>query len=80
MDLKEEEILGDRVGDHWYYRSKSRALQSMLDPFIPCAKVLDVGAGSGFFARELIAAGASHEVTCVDPGYAENGMSRSPVE
>jgi 2-polyprenyl-3-methyl-5-hydroxy-6-metoxy-1,4-benzoquinol methylase len=72
VDLKEEEILGDRVGDHWYYRSKALALQRLLEPFLPCGKVLDVGAGSGFFARELIVARASQEVTCVDPGYAED--------
>ena len=34
MDLKEEEILGDRVGEHWYYRSKSLALHRLLEPFL----------------------------------------------
>lgn len=72
MDLKEEEILGDRVGEHWYYRSKSLALQRLIEPYTPLGGVLDVGAGSGFFARELMGAGACTDVTCVDPGYAED--------
>ncbi len=70
MDLKEEEILGDRVGEHWYYRSKSLALQRLIQPYTPVGGVLDVGAGSGYFARELMSGGACTDVTCVDPGYA----------
>lgn len=70
MDLKEEEILGDRVGEHWYYRSKSLALRRLIEPFTPLGGVLDIGAGSGFFARALVTAGACTDVTCVDPGYA----------
>ena len=69
MDLKETEILGDRVGDHWYYRSKSLALRTMLEPYLPCPRVLDVGAGDGFFSQELVDHGIATEVTCVDPGY-----------
>ena len=72
MDLKEEDILGDSVGEHWYYRSKFRALETLLRPHLATATVLDVGAGSGFFARELISSGFSAEVTCVDVGYAED--------
>ena len=32
-------------------------------------EVLDVGAGSGIFARQLIDAGVCRRATCVDPGY-----------
>lgn len=69
MDLKEEEILGDAVGDHWYYRSKSQALRALVAPLLRGGPVLDVGAGAGFFARDLIAHGLTRLVTCVDPGY-----------
>lgn len=67
MDLKELEILGADVAAHWYYRSKARALRRMLGPAAP-ARILDVGAGSGFFSRHLLSAGAG-EAWCVDPSY-----------
>ncbi|MET0272578.1 MAG: methyltransferase domain-containing protein, partial [Phenylobacterium sp.] len=66
MDLKEEALLGPGVGRHWYYRAKAQALLRVVEP--AGAAVLDVGAGSGFFARRLLEAGAS-EATLVDPGY-----------
>lgn len=68
MDLKEENILGDNVKAHWYYRAKLAALQRAIAD-IPPVHVLDVGAGSGFFARGLIVAGRAISATCVDPGY-----------
>jgi hypothetical protein len=30
VDLKEEDILGDSIVDHWYYVSKGRALSKFL--------------------------------------------------
>ncbi|MCU0300652.1 MAG: class I SAM-dependent methyltransferase [Candidatus Nanopelagicales bacterium] len=78
MDLKEEEILGADVGSHWYYRSKSEALQRLIAPYATGGPVLDVGAGSGFFAKELVAAGATRSVTCVDPGYVEEHDEHLP--
>ena len=67
MDVKEEAILGAAVGEHWYYRSKGRALRAFLER--PPHSILDVGAGSGVFSRLLLDAGAA-EATCVDPAYA----------
>jgi SAM-dependent methyltransferase len=67
LDLLEQDILGDAIGDHWYYRSKSRAMRRLLSG-APPRSVLDIGAGSGFFARELLHAGAER-ATCVDPNY-----------
>ena len=32
MDLKEEELLGDAVYDHWYYVSKADALRKVILP------------------------------------------------
>ena len=69
MDLKEEETLGDQVGSHWYYRAKAAALMQQIGGRVPTA-VLDIGAGSGFFSRRLLEAGAAR-ATCVDTGYDE---------
>lgn len=33
MDVKEEEILGDRINSHWYYVSKGRAVNTLLSGF-----------------------------------------------
>ena len=68
MDLKESELLGDTVDRHWYYRSKATALRHMLRSVTPRA-ALDVGAGSGFFSRNLLANGIIDEAICVDTGY-----------
>jgi SAM-dependent methyltransferase len=67
MDVKEQEILGDAVGQHWYYRAKAAVMQNLLAPRPP-QHVLDVGAGSGFFSRLLLDQGAAR-ATCVDPAY-----------
>lgn len=68
MDLLEQDILGDAIGDHWYYRSKSRAMLRLLRGAAP-RSVLDIGAGSGFFAREWLTRGGAQRATCVDPNY-----------
>ena len=70
MDLKEEEILGDQVNTHWYYRAKVAALLRDLNGATR-VEVLDIGAGSGFFSRQLLDAGAAR-ATCVDTGYAQD--------
>lgn len=69
MDLKEEALLGDRVHQHWYYRAKLAAILRAIDD-VPPSRVLDVGAGSGFFARSLLEVGRAERAICVDPGYA----------
>jgi 2-polyprenyl-3-methyl-5-hydroxy-6-metoxy-1,4-benzoquinol methylase len=68
MDLKEEDILGADIGRHWYYRSKAAALRRMVGPLRP-QRVLDVGAGSGFFSRHLLSEGGAQSALCVDIGY-----------
>lgn len=70
MDLKEEDILGPAIKDHWYYVSKARALRKMCGDR-PVAEVLDVGAGSGVFSRQLLDWGIAARGVCVDPGYVE---------
>ena len=68
MDLKEEEILGDQIGSHWYYRAKRAALLRNLRGLAP-KEILDIGAGSGFFSRSLLAETSAGRATCVDIGY-----------
>ncbi len=68
MDVKEEAILGPEIKDHWYYVSKGRALRTMLGGE-PANEVLDVGAGSGVFTRQLLDHGLARRGVCVDPGY-----------
>jgi SAM-dependent methyltransferase len=70
MDVKEEDILGPELARHWYYVSKGRALLSFLR-HIRGASLLDVGAGSGIFSRQLLDAGVCERATCVDPAYEE---------
>jgi hypothetical protein len=67
MDIKEQDILGDTIGKHWYYRAKAAAMGQMLAGRPP-RKILDVGAGSGFFSRYLLDHGADSAL-CVDPFY-----------
>ena len=67
MDIKEQDVLGDRIGQHWYYRAKGEAMRRLLGPRA-IRHVLDVGAGSGVFSRMLLQGGAG-EATCVDPAY-----------
>lgn len=71
MDLKEEDILGADIGAHWYYRSKAAALRRLVGP-LGAQRLLDVGAGSGFFSRHLLAETAAASALCVDTGYARD--------
>lgn len=68
MDLKEEDILGADIGRHWYYRSKAAALRRAVGWLQP-QRILDVGAGSGFFSRHLLQSGGAQSALCVDIGY-----------
>jgi SAM-dependent methyltransferase len=68
MDVKEENILGPAIKGHWYYVSKGRALRTMLGND-SVEEVLDVGAGSGVFTRQLLEFGLARRGVCVDPGY-----------
>lgn len=68
MDLKEEDILGADIGRHWYYRSKAAALRRAVSGISP-RRLLDIGAGSGFFSRHLLRHTAAESALCVDIGY-----------
>jgi 2-polyprenyl-3-methyl-5-hydroxy-6-metoxy-1,4-benzoquinol methylase len=72
VDLKEFGLLGTGGEEaHWYYASKARALIQALGDRQP-QRILDVGAGSGFFSRMLLRDTAAHSAICVDPGYTED--------
>ena len=68
MDVKEIDILGADIAEHWYYRSKAKAMARLLGG-TPHGKILDVGAGSGFFSRYLLAQTDAAEAWCVDISY-----------
>lgn len=61
--------------------SKGRALQQFLGG-VKTQGLLDVGAGSGVFSRQLLDAGVCQHAVCVDPGYAkehvESNHGREP--
>jgi SAM-dependent methyltransferase len=71
MDLKELALLGDDAAHHWYYRSKATAMMRCLDGSRH-RRVLDVGAGSGFFSRHLLEHGVADTAVCVDIGYPDD--------
>jgi hypothetical protein len=68
MDLKERALISGDIGDHWYYKAKLAAVESICAPLQP-RSILDVGAGLGFFSRALLARSTAREAWCVDPGY-----------
>src|SRR6202171_1331721 len=68
MDLKEEDILAAEIGRHWYYRAKAPALRRAVGDLAP-RRILDVGAGSGFFSRYLLGETGAQSALCVDIGH-----------
>jgi 2-polyprenyl-3-methyl-5-hydroxy-6-metoxy-1,4-benzoquinol methylase len=68
MDLKETDILGSSIDQHWYYCSKAAATTRLLGN-TPVEKILDIGAGSGFFSRHLLTHSVATEAWCVDISY-----------
>jgi 2-polyprenyl-3-methyl-5-hydroxy-6-metoxy-1,4-benzoquinol methylase len=69
LDVKEERTLGHVLEGHWYYRSKGLALDAMLRGR-SFRSLLDIGAGSGIFAKRLLQ-GRATSATCIDPAYQE---------
>jgi hypothetical protein len=71
LDLKETHLLGDDIDKHWYYRSKLAAVRAYCHA-IPKRRILDVGAGSGFFSRALLSDADVERALCVDTSYQED--------
>ncbi|MCD5989347.1 methyltransferase domain-containing protein [Pseudomonas sp. CDFA 553] len=81
MDLKETDILGAEIGHHWYYNSKVKAMDKFLGD-LAVNRVLDVGAGSGFFSRHLLENTSASEAWCVDISYeadADESVAGKPI-
>ncbi|WP_038861096.1 class I SAM-dependent methyltransferase, partial [Pseudomonas sp. R62] len=76
MDLKETDILGDSIDDHWYYCCKAAATRRLLGD-MPIRRILDVGAGSGFFSHHLLTHTDAHEAWCVDISYPADSSATS---
>jgi len=73
MDLKEIGRVDPK--HHWYYQSKAFCLASEISRHQSgVARILDVGAGSGFFSEHLIAEGLSDSAVCVDPNYTNDQL------
>ena len=75
MDLKELGTVDPE--SHWYYRSKHAGLQRALSDAGGGSfdRVLDVGAGSGFFSAEMMRSGTCSGRVCIDPNYADSQLS-----
>lgn len=68
MDLKESEILGTHIQQHWYYQAKAAAMMKLLGG-VQIHGVLDIGAGSGFFSRWLLSHSDATNACCLDSNY-----------
>lgn len=72
MDLKEEARLGSAIDTHWYYLSKARMMADHVRKLTggkPVKRVMDVGAGAGWFSRWMLREGLAESALCIDPGY-----------
>ena len=75
MDLKERASVDPWT--HWYYLAKFEAIRRHVqDLQHQVSKVIDVGAGSGFFSLALTRGCRDVDVVCVDPNYPEEELGR----
>ena len=71
MDLKE--VKNVDPNRHWYYQSKLLSIKLKLQYLgIEPKKIIDIGAGSGFFSISLASNFSDCKVVCVDPNYLED--------
>ncbi|MBK8398732.1 MAG: methyltransferase [Leptospiraceae bacterium] len=68
MDLKESDILQEKIFSHWYYKSKSNVILSLINNR-KIKSVLDIGAGSGYFAKIILERTDAEFAICIDTGY-----------
>ena len=71
MDLREIGLLKGDQEQHWYYASKARVLRRSVADRAP-ERILDVGAGSGFFSKMLLRTTTAQSAVCVDSGYTDD--------
>lgn len=73
MDLKELDFIDPNT--HWYYQAKLFAVKFALDNLkIAPSKIIDIGAGSGFFSTSLATNYIDCDVVCVDPNYTDEQL------
>lgn len=70
MDVKELGQLDGPPENHWYYASKFELLSNAVAR-LDAKHIVDIGAGSGVFARLLLERTACEGALCVDPAYDE---------
>lgn len=81
MDLKESEILGTHIQQHWYYQAKAAAMMKLLGG-TQILEILDIGAGSGFFSRWLLSHSNATNACCLDSYYTSDSdevISGKPI-
>jgi 2-polyprenyl-3-methyl-5-hydroxy-6-metoxy-1,4-benzoquinol methylase len=70
MDLIEGELVNPI--SHWYYRHKFWFIKNSLRGTVPSeSQLVDIGAGSALFSKELLRLGNTESVVAVDTGYEE---------
>jgi hypothetical protein len=73
MDLKELGLVDAHT--HWYYQVKLGAVHAQVARYSKQPRnIIDVGAGSGFFSKEIAKRLPSKSVICVDPFYSDEQL------
>ena len=76
MDLREAALVN--VETHWYYQSKLVPFKLSLKKYSrDIRRTIDIGAGSGFFARSLTDFDNGGIAICVDPNYNVESIERN---
>lgn len=73
MDLKELSLVNPKT--NWYYRAKLYAILCMMEKHsMQPSRIVDVGAGSGFFGRSVRDKYINSELHCVDTNYSQDSV------
>jgi len=73
VDLKELDLVDPHV--HWYYQAKLAGIRAVIGEHLQTGiRIIDVGAGSGFFSLALAEKVSQCEVVCVDPNYPSDSI------
>lgn len=76
MDLKESDLVD--VETHWYYQAKLVPFKRNLKKHSKkIQRTIDIGAGSGFFAKFLTDFDDGGTAICVDPNYSVESEERN---
>lgn len=64
---------------HWYYRHKFAAIKRETELVVHLKSIVDIGAGSAIFSRELLKLNNDVQVQAVDIGYEYEGIDRNEI-